>query len=348
MCDSFDMPMQTHMKILSIILVTAFSVPIFAADPAAATDPLATAKAFDKDGNGQINGAESQTLKEYFTTTAVIRSLDTNKNGVLEDDEITTLKEAFASAMNIKTFDTNKNGQFDDGEINAVNASLNKLKASSSVAGNPGSTGGDVAAPIGSASSLDPKPGPVRPMKTARTFDADDTNQIEGAEVQVIRNAFANTIDLKPFDLNKNGTLDDPEIAALNVRLGKPKPAKPAPKIKLPVAENKPEVTPENKPKDNKDGSSIGELALAEVRACDTNHDGKIAGLEDMNLRKAFVSNPKSWLYIYDENANKVLDTDEIAKINGILTPGDPAAAAKTQTPKGKGKAGANDGQIKL
>lgn len=337
------------MKTLIIILVIAFSVPGFGAEPAGAVDPLVTAKAFDKDGNGQINGAESQALKEYFTSTAAIRSLDTNKNGVLEDDEIKTLKEAFASAMNIKTFDTNKNGQFDDGEINAINAALSKLgKAPGGFAGNAAGTGAGSEPPIGTTLSAPPKQGPAHPMKTARTFDVDDTNQIEGAEVAAIKNAFAATLDLKPFDLNKNGILDDPEIAALNVRLGKPKPVKPAQKIKLPAVEKKAEVKPENNEGGSKDGSSIGELALTEVRACDTNHDGKITGLEEMNLRKAFVSNPKSWLYIYDENANKVLDTDEIAKINSALTPGAPASTAKTPAPKGKGKAGEKDGQIKL
>lgn len=344
--DSFGATMQKHMKKLSLVLAIAISVPAFAADPAdssAAADPFATAKAFDKDGNGQLSSAESQALKDYFASTAAIRSLDANKNGVLEDAEIKTLKEAFAAAMNIRTFDTNKNGQFDDGEINALNVGLNKQKAQSSVAG---STGGDAAAPIGSAATTGPKPGPVRPMKTARSFDVDDTNQIEGGESQAIKNAFASTLDLKPFDLNRNGALEDPEIAALNVRLGKPKPAKPAPKIKLPVVENKPEVKPEDKPKETKDGSSIGELAMAEARACDTNRDGKITGLEDMNLRKAFVSNPKSWLYIYDENGNKVLDTDEIIKINNILTPGEPAVGEKAL--KGKGKAGGKDGPIKL
>ncbi len=324
----------------------ASSAPVFAAGAegsSTASDPLATAKAFDRDGNGQLSSAEIQELKDYFTGTAVIRSLDANNNGVLDDEEIKKLKEVFVSAMDIRKFDTNKNGQFDDGEINALKAELSKV---GNVAANAGSAGAAAAAPIGAAATTGPKPVPAYPVKTARTFDVDGTNQIEGGEVQAIRNALATTIDLKPFDLNKNGTLEDSEIAALNVRLGKPRPAKPAPKIKVPVVENKPEVKPENKTKDTKDGSSISELALAEVREFDVNHDGKITGLEDMNLRKAFASNPKSWLYIYDENANKVLDTDEIAKINGILTLGDPAAAAKAQAPKGK--AGVKDGQIKL
>jgi hypothetical protein len=341
--------MQTRFNKLSIILVLASTVSVFAADPAVgsgAADSLAIAKAFDKDGNGQLSSAESQALREYFTSTAAIRSLDTNKNGILEDAEIKALKDAFAAAMSIRAFDTNKNGQFDDGEINALNTALNKQKSAGSIAGSPTGAAAGAEIPIGSALSAPPKPGPAHPMKTARSFDLDDTNQIEGAEVAAIRSAFATNPDLKPFDLNKNGTLEDPEIAALNIKLGKPKPVKPAPKIKVPVVENKPELNPENKAKDTKDGSSIGELALAEVREFDVNHDGKITGLEEMSLRKAFVSNPKSWLYIYDENGNKVLDTDEIAKINSILTPGDPAAVAKTQAPKGK--AGVKDGQIKL
>ena len=341
--------MQTHFKKISIILALASAASVFAEETVPA-DPLATAKAFDKDGNGQLSSAEIQALKDYYASTAALRAFDTNKNGILEAAEIKTLNDAFAAAMNIKTFDTNKNGQFDDGEINALNASLNKLKTPSTIAGAAGNTAGTGTAPVGSASVLDPSPkqGPAHPMKTARSFDLDDSNQIDGPEKDAIKNAFATTPDLKQFDLNRNGALEDPEIAALNIKLGRPKPAKAAPKIKVPGAENKPEAKPEKKAADNKDGSSIGEKALAEARACDTNHDGKIAGLEIMDLRKAFSSNPNSWLYIYDENGNKLIDNDEIAKINSALAPGAPAAAAKAPAPKGKGKAGANDGQIKL
>ncbi|MEK0450241.1 MAG: hypothetical protein RL088_2509 [Verrucomicrobiota bacterium] len=72
---------------------------------------------------------------------------------------------------------------------------------------------------------------------------------------------------------------------------------------------------------------SIGELALDEAKAADENKDGKITGTEVTALRSAFSKNPKSWLYIYDANGNRLLDDGEIAGIKWgpALAPSKPA-----------------------
>ncbi len=101
--------------------------------------------------------------------------------------------------------------------------------------------------------------------------------------------------------------------------------AKPKPKPGAPG--KKPAPKPKPQP-------SIGDLALAEAKKADENHDGRITGTEVSKLRGMFSANPKSWLYIYDDNGNKMLDDQEIGEIKWSATP-PPAAPAK---PKSKGK----------
>ena len=108
--------------------------------------------------------------------------------------------------------------------------------------------------------------------------------------------------------------------------------AEPVPK--KPAAKPKPKPGAPGKKPAPKPQPSIGDLALAEAKKADENHDGRITGTEVSKLRGMFSANPKSWLYIYDDNGNKMLDDQEIGEIKWSATP-PPAAPAKPQ-PKGK------------
>jgi hypothetical protein len=110
--------------------------------------------------------------------------------------------------------------------------------------------------------------------------------------------------------------------------------AEPAPK--KPTAKPRPRPGAPAKKTVPKPQPSIGDLALAEAKKADENHDGKITGTEVSKLRGMFSANPKSWLYIYDDNGNKMLDDQEIGEIKWSATP-PPNAHAKRQ-PKGKRK----------
>lgn len=116
--------------------------------------------------------------------------------------------------------------------------------------------------------------------------------------------------------------------ATLSIAVAEP-PKKPAPK---PPA--KPAAKPKAKPKPPRAApvKSIGELALEEAKKADENKDGKITGTEVTVLRTLFSSNPKSWLSVYDDNANRQLDDTEIADIKW----GPALAPAKAPVPKKK------------
>lgn len=109
--------------------------------------------------------------------------------------------------------------------------------------------------------------------------------------------------------------------------------AEPAPK--KPVAKPKPKSGAAGKKPAPKPQPSIGDLALAEAKKADENRDGRITGTEVSKVRGMFSANPKSWLYIYDDNGNKMLDDQEIGEIKWSATP--PPAAPK---PKGNPKKG--------
>jgi pyruvate/2-oxoglutarate dehydrogenase complex dihydrolipoamide acyltransferase (E2) component len=106
----------------------------------------------------------------------------------------------------------------------------------------------------------------------------------------------------------------------------KPAPAKPAAKPKKP-APAKPQKT-------------IGELALDEAKKVDENHDGRITGPEVSKLKSIYAANPKSWLSIYDENSNRMLDDQEIEKLKWgpAAAPAKPAPAPAKKKPAPKKK----------
>jgi hypothetical protein len=60
---------------------------------------------------------------------------------------------------------------------------------------------------------------------------------------------------------------------------------------------------------------SMKDLAIAEARKFDTDYNGQINGTEVIQLQAEFRNNPNSRLYMFDDNSNHVLDSDEIAKI---------------------------------
>ena len=60
---------------------------------------------------------------------------------------------------------------------------------------------------------------------------------------------------------------------------------------------------------------SVRDLAIEEARKCDMNHNGRIEGLEVKALNAAYAADPKSWLYIFDDNGDRILSDTEVAKI---------------------------------
>ncbi len=79
---------------------------------------------------------------------------------------------------------------------------------------------------------------------------------------------------------------------------------------------------------------TVKDLALREAKKCDANHNGKIDASEMTALRMAQSKNPKSYLYLFDDNGNKYLDDSEIAKIQ--IGPAKPPLAHHTQGNKKK------------
>jgi hypothetical protein len=80
----------------------------------------------------------------------------------------------------------------------------------------------------------------------------------------------------------------------------------------------KPAPKPGSKPKSKpayKPQPSMKDLAIAEARKFDTDYNGQINGIEVIQLQAEFRNNPNSRLYMFDDNSNHVLDSDEIAKI---------------------------------
>lgn len=60
---------------------------------------------------------------------------------------------------------------------------------------------------------------------------------------------------------------------------------------------------------------TVKDLALREAKACDANRNGRIDAPEMSTLRITQSRNPKSYLYLFDDNGNNYLDDSEIAKI---------------------------------
>ena len=104
-------------------------------------------------------------------------------------------------------------------------------------------------------------------------------------------------------------------------------PKKPAPKkpvAKKPLPPIKPSVT-------------VKDLAIAEAKKFDTDHNGKITGTEVMAINAEMKSNANSRLYVFDDNSNHYLEESELAKV-----PLTPAAAKATPKPVERPKATAH------
>ncbi len=84
---------------------------------------------------------------------------------------------------------------------------------------------------------------------------------------------------------------------------------------------------------------SVMDLAHREARKFDLNNDGKISGPEVSPLRAVWPANPKSWLYLFDDNSNGRLDDLEIAAIRcNPPAKQSPPEPAKKPGPKKKKK----------
>ena len=97
-----------------------------------------------------------------------------------------------------------------------------------------------------------------------------------------------------------------------------PKPKKPAP------------------PKAPAPSLTVKDLALREAKACDANRNGKIDAPEMSQVRASQAKNPKSFLYLFDDNGNKYLDDSELSKIRFSPAPPKPSVLHRAQPPKKK------------
>ena len=99
------------------------------------------------------------------------------------------------------------------------------------------------------------------------------------------------------------------------------------------AAPPKPKKAPPKKPAPS---LTVKDLALREAKTCDANHNGKIDAPEMSQVRAAQAKNPKSYLYLFDDNGNKYLDDSELSKIQIGPAPGKPAPPHAGQTKKKK------------
>ena len=76
---------------------------------------------------------------------------------------------------------------------------------------------------------------------------------------------------------------------------------------------------------------TMKDLAIAEARVFDKDHNNKIDSTEAFALREEFKKNANSHLYMFDENSNHYLDDAEGAKLP--LGPPPAAAAAPKHAP---------------
>jgi hypothetical protein len=84
-------------------------------------------------------------------------------------------------------------------------------------------------------------------------------------------------------------------------------------------------------------GPTVKDLAISEARKCDADYNGRIEGTELSTLRAAYAKNPKSWLYIFDDNGNRTLEDSEISDIRFTPKPKPTApksGAKKPDSPK--------------
>ena len=72
---------------------------------------------------------------------------------------------------------------------------------------------------------------------------------------------------------------------------------------------------PAKKPAPVPESVSVKDLAIREARKCDANHNGRIDASEMSSVRQAWKTNPKSYLYLFDDNSNQYLEDSELSKV---------------------------------
>jgi Ca2+-binding EF-hand superfamily protein len=117
---------------------------------------------------------------------------DKNHNGVIDEDEKDAIRKDYAANPDgdLKRFDKNRDGKLDDAEIAAIKPPTGKGKAASSGA-----------------------------AEFFAKYDKNHNGVIDADEKDAIRKDYAASPDgdLKKFDTNKDGKLDDEEIAAIKL-----------------------------------------------------------------------------------------------------------------------------------
>ena len=181
---------------------------------------------------------------------------DKNHNGVIDEDEKDAIRKDYAAEPNgdLKRFDKNNDGKLDDEEIAAIKPPTGKGKAAS--------TG-------------------IADFFTK--YDKNHNGVIDADEKDAVRKDYAASPEgpLKKFDLNRDGKLDDKEIAA----------------IKLPT------------------GKAAGSDVTAFFAKYDKNHNGVIDEDEKDAIRKDYAASPEGDLKRFDKNKDGKLDDEEIAAI---------------------------------
>jgi hypothetical protein len=143
---------------------------------------------------------------------AEAKKCDLNGNGRIEGSEVSMVRGAFAKDPNswLYLFDENGDKTLADPEIAKIEL--------------PKGQGNALPGEAGKGPSLKD-----RAIAAAKKMDANKNDRIESSEVSELRGAFAKDgkASLSFFDENRNGILDDAEIA--RIRLSPPKP-EPEPK----------------------------------------------------------------------------------------------------------------------
>ena len=99
------------------------------------------------------------------------------------------------------------------------------------------------------------------------------------------------------------------------------------------AAPPKPKKAPPKKPAPS---LTVKDLALREAKTCDANRNGKIDAPEMSSVRAAQAKNPKSYLYLFDDNNNRYLDDAELSKIRFSPAPPKPGGAKPAHSKKKK------------